>query len=85
VRRATGKCACTALILSIYIHDIADVIAGRCKYHLYADDLQLCINFSCKPEDIAKCVSLVNDILADIVNWSAKQRGSNLIQINLKQ
>jgi hypothetical protein len=40
---------------------------------LYADDLQLYINFSCKPEDIAKCVSLVNDILADIVNWSARQ------------
>jgi Reverse transcriptase (RNA-dependent DNA polymerase) len=61
------------LLFSLYIHDIADVIAGRCKYHLYADDLQLYINFSCKPEDIAKCVGLVNDILADIVNWSAKQ------------
>jgi hypothetical protein len=62
------------VLFSLYIHDIADVIAGRCKYHLYADDLQLFITlFSCKPEEIAKCVSLVNDILAGIVNWSAKQ------------
>jgi Reverse transcriptase (RNA-dependent DNA polymerase) len=61
------------LLFSLFIHDIAGVIGDRCRYHLYADDLQLYINFSCKPEDIAKCVRLINDILADIVKWSEKQ------------
>jgi hypothetical protein len=61
------------LLFSLFIHDIAGMIGDRCRYHLYADDLQLYINFSCKPEDIAKCVRLINDILADIVKWSEKQ------------
>ncbi|MGL5467259.1 MAG: reverse transcriptase domain-containing protein, partial [Shewanella sp.] len=61
------------LLFSLFIHDLSNVIKGRCKYHLYADDLQLYINFSCKPEDIASCITQINEILADIVNWSAKQ------------
>jgi hypothetical protein len=56
-----------------FIQDIAEVIGGRCNYHLYADDLQLYIHFSCNPEEIAKCVALVNEILADVVHWSIKQ------------
>jgi hypothetical protein len=43
------------LLFSLFIQDIAAVIGDRCKYHLYADDLQLYINFSCKPEEIAMC------------------------------
>jgi len=61
------------LLFSLFIQDIAEIIGGRCKFHLYADDLQLYIHFSCKPEEIAKCVALVNEILADVVHWSLKQ------------
>jgi hypothetical protein len=49
--------------------------------YAYAYDLQLFINLICKPEEIAKCVRLVNDILSDIVNWSAKQG----FKLNLNQ
>ncbi|MGL5469451.1 MAG: reverse transcriptase family protein [Shewanella sp.] len=61
------------LLFSLFIHDLASVIGGRCNYHLYADDLQLYMNFSCKPDDIAKCVATVNEILADVSLWSQKQ------------
>lgn len=51
-------------------------IGDSCSYHLYAvrrRSAALYIKFSCKPEEIIRCVCLVNKILADIVLWSTKQ------------
>jgi hypothetical protein len=60
------------LLFSLFIHDISKVLRNRCRYHLYADDLQLYLNMSCKPEEVSKCVELVNEILADVLEWSEK-------------
>jgi Reverse transcriptase (RNA-dependent DNA polymerase) len=63
------------LLFSLFINDITSFITN-CKYHLYADDVQLYI--SCKPNDIASCVSLMNEDLHKIHRWSV----SNGISIN---
>jgi hypothetical protein len=45
------------LLFSLFINDITSVIVS-CRYHLYADDVQLYIN--CRPSDYVDCISRLN-------------------------
>jgi hypothetical protein len=55
------------ILFSLFINDISECIQ-YCKYHLYADDLQ--IYNSRKKTDFAECVNEVNEDLENIKTWS---------------
>lgn len=62
-----------ALLFILYLHDIASVIL-HCKYHLYADDIQLYLHF---PVNMSyECLKLV---IQDILNIMNFVNGHNLI------
>lgn len=54
-------------LFSIYSADIVTCIVN-CKYHIYADDVQVYISF--KPEDASFAIGKLNDDLARISSWS---------------
>lgn len=56
------------LLFILYSSDITQSIKN-CKYHLYADDLQIYISFS--PGDTSSAVDLINDDLGRIFEWSS--------------
>ena len=60
-----GSCL-SAMMFSLYINSIAEVI--ECKYHLYADDLQLYVSGSI--DDVDALVEKINRDLASIERWS---------------
>jgi hypothetical protein len=72
---------CGPLLFSLFISDLSKVLKNRCRYHLYADDLQLYLNMSCKPDEVSNCVNLVNEILADVFEWSSQ----NGLKLNPKK
>jgi hypothetical protein len=46
------------------------IFKNRCKYHVYADDVQLYI--SCKPSELSDAIGIMNFILDDVFTWSQK-------------
>jgi hypothetical protein len=56
------------LLFSLYTHDICKMLNQRCKYHIYADDIQLYIE--CAPAELNEAIQTLNTILADIAIWS---------------
>ena len=57
------------LLYSIYTYDIGNVFQN-CKYHIYADDLQIYMH--CKITDINECIAKINDDIIRLVNWTNK-------------
>lgn len=57
------------LLYILYASDITNSIKN-CKFHLYADDLQVYISF--KPSETARGVDLLNEDLERIAQWSDK-------------
>ena len=55
------------LLYSLYTFAITSVIRF-CKYHLYADDLQIYV--SCKPCDLAITVAKINEDILRLQDWS---------------
>lgn len=55
------------ILFSLYSADIITCIVN-CKYHIYADDVQVYISF--KPEDASSAVQKLNDDLTRISTWS---------------
>jgi exonuclease III len=58
------------LLFSLYIHDINVILRNRCKYHIYADDIQLFIE--CDLSELHEAIKILNFILEDIANWSER-------------
>jgi Reverse transcriptase (RNA-dependent DNA polymerase) len=56
------------LLFSLYTHDISKILRHRCKYHIYADDIQLYIE--CSPSELDQAIQIMNFILGDIVTWT---------------
>jgi len=56
------------LLFSLYTHDISKILKNRCKYHIYADDIQLYIE--CSPSELDEAIQIMNFILGDIVTWT---------------
>ncbi|XP_072934958.1 uncharacterized protein [Epargyreus clarus] len=54
------------LLFSLFINSITSVIS--CKYHLYADDLQLYHHFNAAESDLA--ITTMNDNIRRVVEWS---------------
>jgi len=61
------------LLFALYINDISDCL-NFCKYHLYADDLQLYFPF--KINEYENAISSINSDLLSIINYS---HGHNLM------
>lgn len=57
------------LLFSLYVNDLSDVLQF-CQYHMYADDLQIYINFSI--QDIGLACDKINSDLKNIVSYSTK-------------
>jgi hypothetical protein len=57
------------LVYSLFSYDIGKCFIN-CKYHLYADDLQIYIY--CKPSEINQIISLINSEIICLVNWTNK-------------
>ncbi|CAG9137745.1 unnamed protein product [Plutella xylostella] len=57
------------ILFILYSSDIIKCIK-YCKYHIYADDLQLYLD--CSPEDCVDTVNKINEDLERIVDWSNK-------------
>lgn len=57
------------LLFILYTADITNCFINT-KYHLYADDLQVYLHF--KPQDVAECVTKINEDLYRITEWSAR-------------
>ena len=55
------------ILFSLYSADVCDVIK-HCKYHIYADDIQLYI--TCRPHDISSSIAKVNEDLSSILSWA---------------
>ncbi|KAJ1531399.1 hypothetical protein ONE63_000080 [Megalurothrips usitatus] len=56
------------LLFLLYINDISDVLV-HCKYHLYADDLQVYLDFDV--DSVFTAVSLLNSDLCNILQFAA--------------
>jgi Reverse transcriptase (RNA-dependent DNA polymerase) len=56
------------LFFSLYTHEISKIPKHRCKYHIYADDIQLYIE--CSPSALDEAIQIMNFILGDIVTWT---------------
>jgi hypothetical protein len=63
------------LLFSIYINDLSKVITN-CKYHMYADDLQIYID--CYPAEVVDAIAKVNDDIKNISKWSTE----NYLRLN---
>jgi retron-type reverse transcriptase len=57
-------------LYSLFTHDMCRIFQNRCKYHVYADDVQLYI--SCKPSELSDAIGIMNCILDDVFKWSQK-------------
>jgi hypothetical protein len=57
------------LLFSLFINDITLEIQ-TCRYHLYADEVQLYI--SCNPSEYATCIDSTNRDLSRIHDWSSR-------------
>lgn len=57
------------LLFSIYINDVSEAIR-YCRYHLYADDLQLYIHAS--PDSVNDSITKLNSDLKSLTSWSQK-------------
>jgi hypothetical protein len=55
------------LLFSIYIHDMADCLK-HCRYHLYADDLQVYLH--CRVQDLPRYLESMNEDVASLYKWS---------------
>jgi hypothetical protein len=55
------------ILFACFINDLGDHVRN-CRFHLYADDLQIYIVDGC--EDVNQLVTLVNDDLQRILDWS---------------
>jgi Reverse transcriptase (RNA-dependent DNA polymerase) len=55
------------LLFTLFINDIVNQISF-CRYHLYADDVQLYI--SSRPEDFSDCIARLNEDLSNIHQWT---------------
>jgi exonuclease III len=76
VDRGVPQGACLSpLLFSLYIHDISSILQNRCKYHIYADDIQLYID--CDLSDLHEAIKTLNLVLDDIAKWS-EQHGLKL-------
>jgi Reverse transcriptase (RNA-dependent DNA polymerase) len=56
------------LLFSLYTHDVGKILKNRCKYHIYADDIQLYIN--CSLSELNEAIQIMNFILEDVAKWS---------------
>jgi hypothetical protein len=80
LERAYADAACPSYDGNLVMGD-ANAKVGRetivsCRYHLYADDVQLYI--SCSPSDYVNCISRLNLDLDQILQWSLR----NALSIN---
>jgi hypothetical protein len=57
------------LLYSLYTFDIGTCFK-YCKYHVYADDLQIYIQ--CKPSEISDVIEKINADIVRLVNWTDK-------------
>jgi hypothetical protein len=57
------------LLYSLYTYDIGSCFS-LCKYHLFADDLQIYVH--CKVDEISECVNKINTEILRLVNWTEK-------------
>ena len=55
-------------LFSIYINNVSTVLK-YCRYHLYADDLQIYLHSP--PDSLNDCVTKLNTDLLAIFNWSS--------------
>jgi hypothetical protein len=66
-----GECSDSIVLMPIlfacFINDVDDHVRD-CRFHLYADDLQIYTVDGCK--DVNRLVALVNDALQRILDWS---------------
>jgi hypothetical protein len=58
------------LLYTLYTFDISRIFKNRCKYHIYADDVQLYIE--CDVSELNAAIGIMNIILEDVFNWSDK-------------
>ncbi|CAH2108077.1 unnamed protein product [Euphydryas editha] len=63
------------ILFSIYSADVTKCVQN-CKFHIYADDIQIYLSF--KPHDINQSLSKINDDLDRIFSWSQ----SNALVLN---
>lgn len=63
------------ILFSIYSGDVIKSIRN-CRYHIYADDIQIYLSF--KPNELEKSLYLINNDLERIFNWSE----SNALVLN---
>ena len=56
------------LLFSIYINNVFNVLK-YCRYHLYAEDLQIYIHSP--PDSLNDCVAKLNIDLLAVFNWSS--------------
>lgn len=63
------------ILFILYTADIGQHI-HHCKFHIYADDIQLYISF--KPSEIDNAISILNEDLLSIATWST----SNCLLLN---
>uniref|UniRef100_A0A1B6H3Y5 Reverse transcriptase domain-containing protein n=1 Tax=Cuerna arida TaxID=1464854 RepID=A0A1B6H3Y5_9HEMI len=57
------------LLFVLYVNDITSTLT-HCKYHMYADDLQIYAHFSV--ENINDCITKINEDIDRIVKWTDK-------------
>ena len=63
------------LLFSLYVRDLS-VCIQKCKYMMYADDLQIYIH--CHSHDFPETIRLINDDVSAIVTWAH----DNFLKIN---
>jgi hypothetical protein len=57
----------SALLFTLFTHDLPHLFKNRCKYHVYADDVQLYIH--CKPSELNSKVAVLNEVIKDVSVW----------------
>jgi len=57
------------LLFVLYVNDINSTLS-HCKYHMYADDLQIYHNFTAKNTN--DCVQNINEDILQLVTWTEK-------------
>lgn len=59
------------LLFSLYISDFGKTLR-HCKYNFYADDLQIYLH--CEPRNLHNAITRLNEDIALIENWAAKNK-----------
>ena len=57
------------ILFTLYSADVCNVIK-HCRYHIYADDIQLYL--TCKPHEITSAIVKINEDLSRIANWAER-------------